>query len=209
MQYVKVPKIELKKSEINKKIISIEDFEKIIKRFNENSPFYISLIMGFYTGCRIGEVMRLTWKAIDLAKGFIDINKIIYKREDKRPPVWCFGTTKTPGSVRKIKTDQTLIEILKKWKSQQKLNEEKYLEYYINQYVRIESTPKKDIKIIHSFDSYVDTKVYDFVEMVCTKENGAMITPDSFKYASKVINFELRIEFNFHSLRTYTCYILN
>lgn len=37
--------------------------------------------------------------------------------------------------------------------------------------------------------------------MVCTKENGTMVTPDSFKYASKVINFELGIEFNFHSLR--------
>ncbi|WP_145988170.1 tyrosine-type recombinase/integrase [Fusobacterium ulcerans] len=37
--------------------------------------------------------------------------------------------------------------------------------------------------------------------MVCTKENVAMITPDSFKYASKIINFELGIEFNFHSLR--------
>ncbi len=145
--------------------------------------------------------MGLTWKDIDLDKGFIDINKIIYKREDKKPPVWCFGTTKIPGSVRKIKIGKTLIEILKKWKSQQKLNEEKYLEYYINQYVRVESTQKEDIQIIPSFDSHVDTQVYDFVEMVCTKENGTIITPDSFKYASKVINFELGIEFNFHSLR--------
>ncbi len=201
MEYVKVPKIELKKSEINRKIISIEDFEKITKRFNESSPFYIPLMIGFYTGCRIGEVMGLTWEDIDLDKGFIDINKIIYKREDKKTPVWCFGTTKTPGSVRKIKIGKTLVEVLKKWKSQQKLNEEKYLEYYINQYVRIESTKKENIQIIHSFDSHIDTQIYDLVKMVCTKENGTMVTPDSFKYASKVINFELGIEFNFHSLR--------
>ncbi|SHN88234.1 tyrosine-type recombinase/integrase [Desulfitobacterium chlororespirans] len=37
--------------------------------------------------------------------------------------------------------------------------------------------------------------------MVCTKENGEIVTPDTFKYASRVIHYELGILFNFHSLR--------
>ena len=39
------------------------------------------------------------------------------------------------------------------------------------------------------------------VEMVCTKEDGEIVTPNSFKYASKVINYSLGITFNYHSLR--------
>lgn len=37
--------------------------------------------------------------------------------------------------------------------------------------------------------------------MVCTKEDGEIVTPNSFKYASKVINYGLGITFNYHSLR--------
>ncbi|WP_158072876.1 tyrosine-type recombinase/integrase, partial [Clostridium haemolyticum] len=34
-----------------------------------------------------------------------------------------------------------------------------------------------------------------------TKENGELVTTDSFKYLSRVINYELQINFCFHSLR--------
>lgn len=36
---------------------------------------------------------------------------------------------------------------------------------------------------------------------VCTKENGEPITTNSLKYLSHVVNYELNICFNFHSLR--------
>lgn len=40
--------------------------------------------------------------------------------------------------------------------------------------------------------------------MVCTKENGTITTPGAFRYASRVINYELSIAFNFHTLIIYT-----
>jgi integrase len=39
------------------------------------------------------------------------------------------------------------------------------------------------------------------IYMVCTKENSDMMTADTFKYASRIINYSLCIEFHFHSLR--------
>ncbi|HEX9060548.1 MAG TPA: tyrosine-type recombinase/integrase [Clostridia bacterium] len=39
------------------------------------------------------------------------------------------------------------------------------------------------------------------INMVCTKENGDMVTPDTFKYSDRVIHYSLGILFNFHSLR--------
>ena len=37
--------------------------------------------------------------------------------------------------------------------------------------------------------------------MVCVRENGQLLTSDSFKYCARVIHYELKIAFNFHSLR--------
>ena len=39
---------------------------------------------------------------------------------------------------------------------------------------------------------------YDFV---CLKENGDLLTTNSIKYLSRVVNYELNIQFKFHSLR--------
>ncbi|WP_252225975.1 hypothetical protein [Clostridium sp. ZBS2] len=36
---------------------------------------------------------------------------------------------------------------------------------------------------------------------VCTKENGSFVTMTSLRYLSRIINMELQIKFNFHSLR--------
>ncbi len=39
------------------------------------------------------------------------------------------------------------------------------------------------------------------VEMVCVRENGEYVSPDSFKYCSRVIHHELKLAFDYHSLR--------
>ncbi|UZQ49797.1 tyrosine-type recombinase/integrase [Clostridium kluyveri] len=85
--------------------------------------------------------------------------------------IWEFGTPKTESSNRIIDIGDTLIKILKQHKTWQKENKLKYGKYY---------------------------KDSDFV---CTKENGQNITPNSIKYLSRVVNYELDIDFHFHSLR--------
>lgn len=39
------------------------------------------------------------------------------------------------------------------------------------------------------------------IRPICRKENGQLVLTDSFKYCSRVINHELNIAFNYHSLR--------
>lgn len=39
------------------------------------------------------------------------------------------------------------------------------------------------------------------VEMVCVRENGDYVSTDSFKYCSRVIHNELKLAFDYHSLR--------
>jgi len=161
------------------------------------TTFYIPIMIGYYTGCRIGEVMGLTWNDIDLEKGTLDVNKLIYKRK----PNWYFGSTKTKSSVRNIKIGKTLVDALKKHKIWQMENRLKYGQHYYQQYEVEELDGTEKLRRIYSLPVSVDPGVMQPINMVCTKEDGEMITPDTFKYASRVIHYSLGILFNFHSLR--------
>lgn len=197
-QYLKLPKTEQRRSETNKKIITQDELNRIIERFPAQSHFYVPIMIGYYSGLRIGEVMGLTWDDIDLDNGIINVNKIIYKHEKN----WCFGSTKTKSSVRKVNVGKTLVDILKNHKEQQEKNRSTYNEYYTNQYIVIhKDNLGRDLRTINSSFAYTPILNGEEFFPVCTKESGELITPDSFKYASRVINHELGISFNFHSLR--------
>lgn len=85
--------------------------------------------------------------------------------------VYELGTPKTKSSYRTIDIGDTLIKILKRHKIWQKKNKLEYGQYYTDS------------------------------NYVCTKENGQLVTIDTIKYISRIVNYELKINFNFHSLR--------
>jgi len=169
MQYIKIPKTDKPKdNEEDLKIISIDDFNKIIERFPFGSSFYIPMQIAFHTGLRAAEVCGLNWDCIDLDNGTLKVDKILI---GKGKGIFEFGTPKTLSSNRTISIGNTLISILKRNKLYQAENKLRYGEYYKNS------------------------------NFVCTKENGENITTDSLKYLSRVVNYELNINFHFHSLR--------
>lgn len=169
MTYVKMPKYdETPKDKDDLKIITLEQFDSIIKRFPQGSSFYIPLQIAFNTGMRAAEVCGLTWDCVNLKEKTIKVEKILI---NKGKGFWDFGTPKTKSSNRTITIGKTLITILKQHKIWQKENKLKYGEYYADS------------------------------NFVCTKENGENITTDSLKYLSRIVNYELGIRFNFHSLR--------
>lgn len=169
MQYVNIPKMQSKpKSSDKLKIISIEDFNRIINRFPVGSSFFIPLQIAFNTGLRGGEVCALTWDNIDFENKTLTVNHTLI---EKGHGIFELGTPKTNSSYRTIQIGDTLINILKKHKIYQKENKLKYGEYYTNS------------------------------NYVCTKENGQLVTTNTFKYLSRIVNYELKINFTFHSLR--------
>lgn len=199
MLYVKFPKYEHSKTDANHKYIKPEEFEKIIDRFPYGSTFYLPIMIGYYTGFRIGETLGLTWDDIDLENKKISINKIIYYNEDTK--LWYFGTPKTPTSTRTIEIGNTLLNILKKYKKDQLQNKLKYGCHYTCVYEGIETIDNKEYRPLYFLKANIPSGTLKKVEMVCTKEDGEIVTPNSFKYASKVINYGLGITFNYHSLR--------
>lgn len=172
MQHVSMPKYNtaLINNRDDLKIITLEDYKRILERFPYGSNMHIPLEIAFHTGMRAAEVMSLTWDCIDFEAKTIKVERILYRNNFKK---WVFGTPKTPSSIRTISIGDTLIKLLKKFHNDQKQNKLRYGQYYI-------------------------TNEYDFV---CLKENGELLTTDSLKYLSRVVNYELRIDFKFHSLR--------
>ena len=128
MLFVKTPKYnKLNNKQDDLKIITLEQFNTILKRFPYGNNMHIPLQIGFHTGMRVGEVMSLTWDCIDLEAKTIKVEKVLYLNEFNK---WVFGTPKTYSSYRTIKIGDTLTSLLKRFHIDQKTNRLRYGEYY-------------------------------------------------------------------------------
>ena len=107
---VKYPVFEKKMRE--RIIISSDDFEKIIKRFPEGNPFYLPLMIGYYTGLRIGEMIALKWKYVNLEKKYIRVEFSFTNNLENKP--FGYVDPKTENSIRVVELDDELVEQLKK-----------------------------------------------------------------------------------------------
>jgi len=192
MAYVKMPKCLSKKVDTDHKIISKKEFNDIIDRFPFGSQYYILLMISYYTGTRIAECTGITWDRIDLEKGKVNIDRILVKHQDKN---WYLGDPKTVTSNRTIPIGDSLAKSLRDHRKWQLENRMKYGNYYMQYYIDKDNN-------VYGLDNRVEYKTTDKkVEFICCQENGTLINPDLARYCSRVINFELGIQFNFHSLR--------
>ena len=203
-EYIKLPRLQTDQEAQKRAAVSLDDFHRIMERFKKGDPFRYALLIGFYTGLRIGEVHALTWDDIDLKEGTLEVNKQVYKRDKKKEEnsSWYFGPPKSRASSRRIKIGATLIRELREYRTMQLSNRLEYGEHY----TRVFTKPEKDEKgkIVHRLveaEDFIPVGLPE-VDMVMRKENGRMSTVASFRYASRVIHYDLQISsFSFHGLR--------
>lgn len=199
MLYIKLPKYE-ETNVANTRYITQDEWNKILDRFPSNSCFYIPLVIGYFTGFRISETLGLTWEDIDLENKTISVNKILYYNDKSKS--WYLGPTKTKNSNRTIKVGDTLVNILKSYKKNQLENKLKYGCYYTNTYEGEEIINNKKYRPLYHFPASLPVQNLKKLDMVCTRENGDIVTTNSFKSASKIIHYELGISnFCYHALR--------
>lgn len=196
---VKTPKFEVNRSETNnREAITVEQFNRIVERFPAGSNFYVPLMIGYHAGLRISECFALTWGDLDLEARTLSVNKQLVKRENNQ---WFFGPPKTKTSARTIKIGETLIRVLKELKLEQKKNKLRYGEYYTRTFENVKIIENRELRSITQFSGAVQTPGKE-IDLVCIKENGQLLTPDSFKYCSRVIHYELGFDkFDYHTLR--------
>lgn len=198
-------------------ILNKNDVNRILERFEKSPATYYAILTAYYTGLRVAEVYGLTWDCIDFKNKTITVNKNVkciekegHATDGKRQrPVraksasrWYFGSCKTSSSYRTIDIGDTLLEALRGYKQWQEENEELYDELYLKHYLKdeITETHRQVKRIISMHDLDVEIPL-ERAYPVFIKENGEFGGSATIKYASKVINYELGIKFNFHALR--------
>ena len=198
-------------------VLTKDAVNRILERFRGTPSTYHAILTAYYTGFRVSEVYGLTWDCVDFENKKITVNKIAKKIEKegktsekgvkrgirgKSTTKWYFGSCKTPKSYRTIDVGDTLLNALKEYKEWQEKNEVEYDKLYTRQYLKDEVTDanRKVKRIIPLTDMDFEIPL-ERTMPVFIKENGTFQGTDAIKYASKVINGELGIHFNFHALR--------
>lgn len=116
---IKYPK---SRDEIKYKALPKEIRQDYIKKLNNHQPLKTLCYLGLYAGMRIGEILSLRWKDINLDKRVIHINSSLTKTyqfnnagetiSNKRK----IGTTKTNCSIRAVPIIDELYTTLTEWK---------------------------------------------------------------------------------------------
>lgn len=167
-----------------------EEFERILQRFPSNSNFHISLMVPYHLGTRISETFAINYlEDVDFDNHEITIRNQLIKIDR----TWYFKAPKY-DSFRTIKMGATLEKALKDEMIRQKKNRLRFGSQYLRTYV----LPDRSITQVRS-----DITVpYKEVMLLCAKETGELLTPESFKYCARVIHYELgNVLFHSHCLR--------
>lgn len=110
--------VKLPKDTIKKKLPAThEDFQRLLEvsRWDNN---WILIPLLFHTGCRIGEILALTWDDIDYDNMTINISKQ-YTRNNMTHQNEFKEHTKTPAGKRKVPMTQFLFACLKRYEAEE------------------------------------------------------------------------------------------
>lgn len=88
--------------------------------FDTKDDCRFGMVLGMYTGLRVGELLALKWDDIDFAKGIMTVNKSCHDSWKDGEFVKVIDTPKTDSSIRKIPIPKQLISKLKELKKKAK-----------------------------------------------------------------------------------------
>lgn len=94
-------------------------FQKGLREHYESTNYkaFAFLFILSHTGLRKGELSALTWDNVDFNKGFLHIKKAVTRDTDNHLII---GKTKNVYSVRDVPIGKRTIEVLKKWRLEQR-----------------------------------------------------------------------------------------
>lgn len=94
------------------------DEQKKIETYIKNSDDrrLFGILLGFYSGMRIGELIALEWQDVNFDKCIIYVNKTAY-RDKSKTGIWkvCIDKPKTKSSERVIPLPACIFDLLKKY----------------------------------------------------------------------------------------------
>lgn len=116
---IKIPKIEKKKVQP----LSADEIKLFLDACKDDT-FEFLYYFDLNTGLRKGELLGLTWDAVDLDTGVIQINKQLSKSTYFKGSEYILDSTKTDSGNRKIVIAGEVLDRLRKWRRLQTEREE-------------------------------------------------------------------------------------
>ena len=163
--------------------------EQRLQTTNVQVPFTI----GKNSGLRASEVYALRWSDFDFENNTFEVKRQLQKRElEEGENIWCFVPVKTPKSERTIYFGEGFSKYMQFVKKMQEDNRKRYGKLYKSNIIK------------ECMDKH-HPEVGEFItveDLVCVKEKGDMLSPDSNKVISRVAT-AMGIDFHFHLLRHY------
>ena len=183
---VKIPK--MIKPSIQRQVISRDDFESMTEIF-KGSCYYTLLMLAYYTGGRMSELLALTWSDVNFNDQYISISKNLYYRYGLG---FCFGKTKNRSSVRKVYMPEVLINCLQEEKLKQSIaaTEKRYKHFTLTEK---EIGVEKVLFIAKSPD--------EDLGFLCRRNNGSYLKPNDVQYFMSHKLRNLGFSFTFHDFR--------
>ncbi len=93
--------------------------QKKIERFvlESKKRKFLGVLLCLYSGLRVGELLALEWRDVDLTKGVISVNKSCHDGKDEGGKFIRFtDTPKTPSSKRVVPLPKQILPLLKEHK---------------------------------------------------------------------------------------------
>ncbi len=163
VDYVRMPK-NLPKNIIKRQIISLKKFKSLLEKYPFGTAFHIPLLLLYYTGMRLSEVLGLSWSDIDFPAKQIKLRRqLIYLKRRG----YYFTTLKNDSSNRFVLISDCLSGVLQRWQVQQADNQKKFTGSYIYTYV------EGDGHII--LKSKVVSCRAERVSLICVQSNGQLV----------------------------------
>lgn len=118
MKHVKPPRKKSNEKPETMKYYTSDELQQFLELVKNNPLKHAMFRTLAFTGMRRGELMALTWQDIDFNNQTININKTLTNGIGYKDKI---DTPKTKSSKRVISVDNKTIEVLKTWRTQQRI----------------------------------------------------------------------------------------
>ena len=183
--------------------ITPEQYQTLMEYLEErNKPAVLPVQIAYYTGLRLGEVCGLSWSDINFEEQYLTVRRSVrYNGARHQTEI---GQTKRK-KVRIVDFCDTLADILKKAKKEQRKQVFSYGELYQRNYYREVKEKNRIYYELYHLDGTEDIPLdYNEIDLVCIRPDGAYEAPATVETALRTARkrlSELDDNFHFHTLR--------
>lgn len=179
------------KQVIKRHVIDQQKLHELLTDCPFGTSYYMPIVIAYYTGLRLGEVLGLEWDCVNLDTGELTVKQQLHASSLLG---YYISAPKTATSYRTILLDDDTLNILKQWKQRQTENEATYGQSYVYNFKQLDGG--KVIAVSkYLAENAIDNTKTEKLHLVCTRPIGSHITTQAITYTMR------KHGINFHSFR--------